>query len=75
MSQFNFEVTKNGQLEPLTDKGLQIMVNPSEHLKNVSELLAWEEGIPYDLRTQTFDLLGFNLTALEEEYLYFLHGL
>ena len=71
----NFEIVKGNVVEPLTNEALEIMVNPSEKLKNVSELLVWEEGIPYNPRTQTFDLSEFGLSPIEEEYLHFLHGL
>lgn len=63
------------EIEPLTNEALQVMTNPSENLEMVSKLLTWEEGIPYDPRSQTWDLSGFNLTPIEEEYLSFLHGL
>lgn len=63
------------EIEPLTNEGLEIIINPSENLKNVSELLTWEEGIPYDSHSQTWDLSEFNLMSIEEEYLSFLHGL
>ena len=63
------------EVEPLTNEGLETMTNPSENLKNVSELLVWVEGVPHDPRTQEFDLSEFNLAPIEEEYLSFLHGL
>ena len=63
------------EIEPLTNEALDTMTNPSKNLKNVSELLTWEEGIPYDSRSQTWDLSEFNLAPIEKEYLSFLHGL
>jgi hypothetical protein len=63
------------EIEPLTNEALEVMTNPSENLENVSKLLTWEEGIPYDSRSQEFDLSEFNLMPIEEEYLSFLHGL
>jgi hypothetical protein len=74
MSQFNFEVTKNGTLEPLTEKGLQLIVNPTERVEYVGQCLTYDTA-PYDAQLQTYDLSSYGLTALEEEYLKFLHGL
>lgn len=70
----NFQVTKNGTLEPLTDEGLQLMCCPTERVEFVDRELTWDVA-PYDAKSQRYDLSSYGLTALEEEYLSFLHGL
>lgn len=69
----NFEVV-HGILQPLTKEGQRIMAHPTVLLEQVDQLLTYDE-VPYDSQCQRYDLSSYGLTALEEEYLCFLHGL
>ena len=69
----NFEV-KNGQLIPLTPEADALMKCPTERVEYVSTEITYDEA-PYNAQLQTYDLSSYGLTAIEEEYLSFLHGL
>lgn len=69
----NFKV-QNGQVTALTPEADKLIKCPTERVEFVDAEIIWDNA-PYNARLQDYDLSNYGLTAIEEEYLRFLHGL
>lgn len=69
----NFQVTE-GKLIAITEAGKKLMNCPTERVEFVDREIVWDVA-PYDAKSQRYDLSSYGLSAIEEEYLSFLHGL
>lgn len=69
----NFQV-KNGLVIASTPEGDKLIKCPTERVEYVDRELTWDAA-PYDAKLQNYDLSGYGLMPIEEEYLRFVHGL